>query len=384
MATPSRSPGRLVKVRQGVTAFVPDPLPPRLTWTPSLLRALSEADRLVGWLAGEGGRLANPHLLMRPFLTREAVLSSRIEGTQATLGEILAADAGALVERSPDDLKEVANYVAALDHGIDRLKELPLSIPLILELHERLMQDVRGDHATPGEFRRMQNWIGSPGCSLENATYVPPPPGEIPECMAALEAFLQDTSLPPLVQIALAHYQFEAIHPFIDGNGRVGRLLVTLFLVERGVLPTPMLYLSAFFEATRDHYYASLRRVSREGDWEAWLAYFFNGVARQAEDALSRAETINDLLAGWRSLVAGIPSKVLPKALDHLAANPYITAKKLSADLGIAFTTAQRAIDRLQELGIVRETRRARRDRVYCARGILDVLEQPAHLVPFG
>jgi Fic family protein len=371
-----------VKIKQGVTAFVPDPLPPKLTWTPSLLRSLSEADRLIGWLAGEGGRLANPHLLMRPFLTREAVLSSRIEGTQATLGEILAADAGAAVERSPGDLREVANYVAALDHGIGRLKELGLSTPLILELHERLLHDVRGNHATPGEFRRMQNWIGPPGCSMADATYVPPPPEELPECMAGLEAFLQDTGLPPLVQIALAHYQFEAIHPFIDGNGRVGRLLITLFLVERGVLPTPMLYLSAFFEATRDHYYASLRRVSRQGDWEAWLTYFFNGVARQAEDALGRAETINDLLALWRTRVAGIPSKVLPRALDLLAANPYITAKKLSTDLGIAFTTAQRAIEKLQELGIVRETSHTRRDRVYCARGILDVLEQPARLVP--
>ena len=383
MATPSRSPGRSVKIRQGLTAFVPDPLPPKLTWTPALLRSLSEADRLVGWLAGEGGRLANPHLLMRPFLAREAVLSSRIEGTQATLGEILAADAGASVERSPDDLKEVANYVAALDHGIRRLKELPLSTPLILELHERLMQDVLGELATPGEFRRMQNWIGSPGCAMADASYVPPPPEELPECMAALEAFLQDASLPPLVQIALAHYQFEAIHPFIDGNGRVGRLLITLFLVERGVLPTPMLYLSAFFEATRDHYYSCLRRVSREGDWEAWLTYFFNGMARQAEDALSRAETINDLLAHWRTAVAGIPSKVLPRTLDRLAANPYITAKRLSSDLGIAFTTAQRAIEKLQDLGIVREISQTKRDRVYCARGILEVLEQPARLVPF-
>lgn len=383
MATSQRGPGRAVKIGQGASAFVPDPLPPKLTWTPALLRTLSEADRLTGWLAGEGGRLANPHLLMRPFLTREAVLSSRIEGTQATLGEILAADAGAAVERSPDDLREVANYVAALDHGIARLRDLPLSTPLILELHERLMEGVRGDHATPGEFRRIQNWIGPPGCTMAEATYVPPPPGEIPECMAALEAFLQDTTLPPLVQIALAHYQFEAIHPFIDGNGRVGRLLVTLYLVERGVLPTPMLYLSAFFEASRDHYYARLRRVSRLGDWEGWLTYFFTGVARQAEDALGRAETINDLLAGWRTAVAGIPSKVLPRALDHLAANPYITAKRLSVDMDIAFTTAQRAIEKLRDLGIVEETSRARRDRVYCARGILDVLEQPARLMPF-
>lgn len=381
MAKPLKSPGRAVKIKPGVTAFMPDRLPPVLTWTPALLRALSEADRLIGWLAGEGGRLANPHLLMRPFLTREAVLSSRIEGTQATLGEILASDAGAIVDRSPDDLKEVANYVAALDYGIERLKTLPLSTPLILEIHEKLMQDVRGEHATPGEFRKTQNWIGAPGCTLLDATYVPPPPDMLTECMAGLEAFLQDATLPPLVQIALAHYQFEAIHPFLDGNGRVGRLLITLFLVERGVLPTPMLYLSAFFEATRNHYYEMLRSVSNEGNWEAWLVYFFNGIARQAEDALNRAETINDLMAKWRSEVAVIASRVLPQTLDCLAANPYITAKKLSVDLGIAFTTAQRAIDKLVSLGIVKEIRQTRRDRVYCAQGILDVLEQPARLV---
>jgi Fic family protein len=381
MAKPSKSPGRAVKIKPGITAFMPDRLPPVLTWTPALLRALSEADRLIGWLAGEGGRLANPHLLMRPFLTREAVLSSRIEGTQATLGEILASDAGAVVDRSPDDLKEVANYVAALDYGIERLKTLSLSTPLILEIHEKLMQDVRGEHATPGEFRRTQNWIGAPGCTLMDATYVPPPPDMLAECMAGLEAFLQDTTLPPLVQIALAHYQFEAIHPFLDGNGRVGRLLITLFLVERGVLPTPMLYLSAFFEATRNHYYERLRSVSSQGNWEAWLVYFFNGIARQAEDALNRAETINDLMATWRSEVAMVPSRVLPQTLECLAANPYITAKKLSSDLGIAFTTAQRAIDKLVSLGIVKEIRQTKRDRVYCAQGILDVLEQPARLV---
>jgi len=384
MAKPLKRPGRAVKIKPGITAFMPDRLPPVLTWTPALLRALSEADRLIGWLAGEGGRLANPHLLMRPFLTREAVLSSRIEGTQATLGEILASDAGAVVDRSPDDLKEVANYVAALDYGIERLKTLSLSTPLILEIHEKLMHDVRGEHATPGEFRRTQNWIGAPGCTLIDATYVPPPPDMLTECMAGLEAFLQDTTLPPLVQIALAHYQFEAIHPFLDGNGRVGRLLITLFLVERGVLPTPMLYLSAFFEATRNHYYERLRSVSSKGNWEAWLIYFFNGIARQAEDALNRAETINDLMARWRSEVAMIPSRVLPQILDCLAANPYITAKKLSGDMGIAFTTAQRAIDKLVSLGIVKEIRQTRRDRVYCAQGVLDVLEQPARLVGSG
>ncbi|HPC47927.1 MAG TPA: Fic family protein [Deltaproteobacteria bacterium] len=375
-----RAHGRFVATGRGAQAFVPAPLPPRLHWTPKMLRSLSEADRLLGWLAGEGGRMTNPNLLMRPFLTREAVLSSRIEGTQATLGDILASDAGALVKRSPEDLKDVANYLSALNHGIARLRDTPISIPHILELHERLMEGTRGNDATPGEFRRVQNWIGTPGCRMEDATYIPPPPEVLPECMASLEAFLQDRTFPPLVQIALAHYQFEAIHPFIDGNGRIGRLLITLFLVERGLLPTPLLYLSAFFDATRDLYYAHLGRVTTEGDWEGWLVYFFTGVARQAEDALERAESINDQMASWRTGVAGIPSKVLPAVLERLASNPYITATRIAEDLGVAFTTAQRAIEKLKEMGILEETRRAKRDRVYCARAILEILDRPARL----
>jgi len=234
-------PGK--KLPQGkYAAFLPNPLPPALNWSPRLVRLLSDADRLIGRLAGEGGRLPNPHVLMRPFVRREAVLSSKIEGTQATLGELLAAEAGIAVERSPDDLREVGNYVAALEHGMARLKELPLCVRLVKELHEKLMTDVRGHHAKRGEFRKIQNWIGKPGCTPETASFVPPPPDDVEPCLAAWEKFVHESDLPPLVTIALAHYQFEAIHPFLDGNGRVGRLLITLFLIERGVLPTPLLY----------------------------------------------------------------------------------------------------------------------------------------------
>ncbi|MBI4610218.1 MAG: Fic family protein [Candidatus Rokubacteria bacterium] len=376
------APGRHVRTREGYTAFVPDPLPPELSWGPELVRALSDADRLIGRLAGEGGRLPNPHLLIRPFVRREAVLSSRIEGTQATLGELLAAEAGAAVERSPADLREVGNYVVALEYGIKRLKSLPLSLRLIRELHKRLMAGVRGDYATPGEFRRSQNWIGPPGAPLANATYIPPPPGELMACLGDWEKFLHDRSLPPLVQIGLAHSQFEAIHPFLDGNGRVGRLLITLFLVEREILPTPLLYLSAFFEATRRDYYERLRDVTGRGEWVEWLHYFLNGVARQSEDALSRAERINGRLAEWRIAVSGTPSKVPLAFLDQLAANPFLTVKGAAKRLGVAFTTAQRAVARLQDLRIVTEISQAKRDRVYCAKALLDILEEPARLTP--
>jgi Fic family protein len=355
-------------------------LPPALVWSPELVRALSDADRLIGRLAGEGGGLPNPHLLLRPFVRREAVLSSRIEGTQATLGELLAAEAGAKVERSPADLREVGNYVAALEHGIRRLKKLPLSLRLVRELHKKLMTGVRGEHATPGEFRRSQNWIGAPGSTLANATYVPPPPEELMRCLGEWEIFLHDRTLPPLVQVALVHYQFEAIHPFLDGNGRVGRLLITLFLVERDILPTPLLYLSAFFEATRRDYYDGLLGVSRRGAWQDWLAYFLNGVARQAEDALSRAERINKLIAKWRVQVAGASSKLPLLLLDRVAANPFLTVKRVAEEFDTAFTTAQRAVARLEALSIVKQVSQAKRDKVYCAKSILDILEEPARL----
>jgi len=380
MARTRKPPGSTTKTTSGHDAFVPDPLAPEVHWEPGLVQILSEADRAIGELAGEGRRLPNPHLLIRPFLRREAVLSSRIEGTQATLGELLAVEAGSAVERSPDDLREVANYVTALEYGVERLKTLPLSLRLVRELHKRLMDGVRGNQATPGEFRRSQNWIGPAGCKIEDASHVPPPPQEIEACMGALEKFLHDTSLPPLIQIAMAHYQFEAIHPFLDGNGRVGRLLITLFLIEREVLPSPLLYLSAFFEATRQEYYRLLRRVGRNGEWEAWLEYFLRGVTRQAEDALRRARAINEQLATWKGNVSGTPSKVPGALVELLAENPYWSTRGVASRLEVAFTTAQRAISRLVEAGILEEVSGQKRDRVFCARAVLNILEEPVRL----
>jgi Fic family protein len=359
---------------------VPAPLPPAIEWTPRLVGVLSDADRLIGRLAGEGGRLPNPHVLMRPFVKQEAVQSSRIEGTQATLGELLAAEAGAAVERSPDDLREVGNYVVALEHGISLLRELPICVRLIRALHQKLMDGVRGEHAAPGVFRRTQNWIGRPGSTLATATFIPPPPGEIEPCLADWEKFIHQSELPPLVTIALAHYQFEAIHPFLDGNGRVGRLLITLFLIERKVLPTPLLYLSAFFEASRRDYYEGLRAVSQRGAWPDWLEYFLLGVARMSEDSLSRATRINDLLAGWRSRLTGRSTGTPLRIVELLAANPFLTIKGAAGQLKMAFTTAQRAIEHLEHSGILQPVSDAKRDRVYCAKTLLGILEEPVRL----
>ena len=372
--------GRYINCSTGYKAYIPNPLPPTINWDLNLVNALSEADMLLGRLAGEGGKLPNPHILIRPFIAREAVLSSRIEGTQVTLGDILADHAGATVEISAGDLREVNNYIKALQYGIERLKGLPLSLRLLQEIHAKLMTNVRGHNATPGEFRKSQNWIGVAGCTLATAAYVPPCPDHLMDCLDAFEKFLNDRSLPPLIQIALAHYQFEAIHPFLDGNGRVGRLLVTLFLVERGILPTPLLYLSAFFEATRTEYYDLLSAVTKKGAWSDWLNYFLNGVARQSEDALSRASRINILLDTWRKETAGLSTSLPNKLIDNLAMNPFMTVKQTAETMKTSYTTIQRAVEKLEALKIVREISGGKRNRVYCAEALLKILEEPARI----
>jgi Fic family protein len=339
---------------------------------------LNKAQVQLGKLAREGVRLKNPHLFIRRFITREAVLSSRIEGTRASIGEVLAHGAGLPVKQDPDDIQEVENYIVALDFALKRLEILPLSLRLIKEIHQHLMLGVRGAHATPGEFRKTQNWIGMPGCTLNTAKFVPPPVDHLTECLSQFEKFLHDRQLPTLIHVALCHYQFEAIHPFLDGNGRIGRLLVTLLLIEQGVMPSPLLYLSAFFEATREEYYRQLYNVSRKASWNQWLTYFLNGVAVQSQDVLSRTERIDELLSTWKIKVASSGSKIPEIIVDQLAVNPYLTAKKLSLDLGIAFSTAQRGIRKLEAMNIIKQVNEAKRDKVYCALDILNILEEPA------
>ncbi|MCK5117459.1 MAG: Fic family protein [Candidatus Aegiribacteria sp.] len=373
-------PGRKLKTSSGYYAFMPDPLPPQLRWTPDLVRTLSNADRAIGKLAGEGRRLPNPHVLMRPFIAREAVLSSRIEGTHATLGELLAADAGAILKKSPADLQEVGNYVAALEFGLHRLKKDHLTFDLILDLHYNLMNGVRGGAAHPGMIRSSQNWVGLPGSTAFEASYVPPPPEKLNELMGDLAAFMTQKALPPLVSAALLHYQFEAIHPFLDGNGRLGRLLITLFLVDRAILPTPLLYLSAFFEASRAEYYRCLRAVTEEGDWNRWLQYFLGGIALQSNDALNRASRIVDLLDQWRVLAAEFPGSTPVSLLNLLAGNPFVTIPGVSEKLGVARSTASRAIEYLVRQGILEQTGSRKRDRSWLAPALLRILEEPALL----
>src|SRR5438132_122119 len=304
----SSSTGKVIRTPQGYAAFIPAPLPPLLVYDDDLVLALSRADAALSELSGLGRHLPNPHLLIAPYVRREAVLSSRIEGTKASLSDLLLDEMenAASVPREEDDVREVRNYVVALEYGIKRLRDLPLSLRLVRELHARLMKGVRGDKATPGEFRRSQNWIGPEGSTPANAAYVPPPVSEMHACLDAWEKFVhRRDEVPDLIQCALVHEQFEAIHPFLDGNGRVGRLLITLFLIERGRLSQPLLYISAYIEEHRREYYDVLQAVRADGDWIGWLRFFLAGIEAISKEAVQQAGKLMSLREQWRERLAG-------------------------------------------------------------------------------
>ena len=370
----SREAGRIVKAPEGYYAFVPAPLPPGLDYSAELVTALSRADSALGELSGLGRNLPNPYLLIAAYVRREAVLSSRIEGTQADLSDVLLNEAaGIAAEGDQDDVQEVRNYVTSLEYGIKRLGSLPLSLRLVRELHERLMAGVRGGSATPGEFRRSQNWIGPPGSTLETAAYVPPPPPEMLSALGDWEKFLhQRDLLPDLIQCALMHEQFEAIHPFLDGNGRIGRLLITLFLMERGRLSQPLLYLSDYIEAHRDEYYRCLHRVRTHGDWQAWLRYFLTGVEQTASGARQKAADILDLRESLKIKVQEKPRLVA--LLDTLFINPYVTVKGAAEAMSVTQPTSRSAIRQLTEQGILEEVTGKGWGRIYLARPVLEII----------
>jgi Fic family protein len=369
--------GRVVRAAEGYLAFVPAPLPPAITYGQDLVLALSKGDAALSELSIAGEQLPNPHLLIAPYLRQEAVLSSRIEGTRTTLSELLMDEVLAPPPgRDPDDLREVHNYIDALEYGLERLKTLPLSLRFLRELHERLMQGVRGAHAKPGEFRRSQNWIGPPGSTLATATYVPPPAEEMQRLLGDWELFLHDrTSLPDLVQCALMHEQFEAIHPFLDGNGRVGRLLITLFLTDRGRLTQPLLYLSAYFEAHRGDYYDALLRVRTDGDWEGWLLFFLTGVQETGMRAAKQARELVRIREDYRRRVAG-RAKALA-LVDEVMRAPIITVAEAQRSLGVTNPTARAAVHALMAAGLLEEVGERTWRKVYVARPILDVLRAP-------
>lgn len=371
--------GRVIQTPQGYHAFVPAALPPVIDYNPSLVRLLSVADAALSELSGLGQVLPSPNLLIAPYIRREAVLSSRIEGTQASLADLLADEAGQTAQSPASDVHEVRNYVVALQYGIDRMQSLPLSLRLVRELHQRLMQGVRGDRATPGEFRRSQNWIGPHGSTPANAPYVPPPPQEMNQTLAEWESFLhRRDDLPDLIQCALMHEQFEAIHPFLDGNGRVGRLLVPLFLIERGRLSQPLLYLSEFIERNRGDYYRGLQRIRTHGDWNGWLHYFLAGVQWSAKRAARQALQLLALREEMRATLADQPRAL--KLVDALFENPYIDANRVKKLLDISDPTARKTLGVLEGVGLISETTGRSWGRQYLARGVLAAIEDPGEI----
>lgn len=374
--------GQLIEIMSGYRAFVPDPLPPALSPTWEIGTLLSEAERALGQLAGLARNLPNPNLLIGPFARKEAVLSSRIEGTQTTLSELLlfeesGVDALQQTERQKADVREVANYVTALEYGLQQVAQRSISLMLLREIHEILMQGVRGKDKAPGQFRDGQNHIGPPGSTLATATYVPPPPLQMRDCLDAFEKFLRESSpLPPLVRLALIHYQFEAIHPFMDGNGRIGRLLIILLLCQENRFLTPLLYLSGYFERNRDRYYDLLLAVSQSGVWEEWITFFLRGVVEQSHEVFYRSEQLLTLREDYRNRLHSMRSPTLAyELIDALFIVPTITVKHTQRRLGRTPHAIQNNIDRLVVAGILEEATGRERNRIYVAPKILEIIE---------
>ncbi|MCK4264172.1 MAG: Fic family protein [Candidatus Aminicenantes bacterium] len=369
--------GRLIKTATDYWAFVPNPLPPADLdkFSAEFVGIMSEADRGIGVLKSLSRLIPNPNLLVAPYIRKEAVQSSRIEGTQASLSDIFYYEASKEKPKHADVL-EVLNYVRAMNYGLSRLKELPLSLRLVREIHLKLMEGVRGEKMKPGEFRTTQNWIGPPGCSLADAAYVPPPIPEMNEALGNWEKFLHsDNSITPLIKCALIHYQFEAIHPFLDGNGRVGRLLISFYLCEKGYLEYPILYLSDFFERYRNEYYDLLLGVSQNGNWDAWLKYFIRGVAEQSKVAEETGYKILGLQKKYRQQLQkeSFPMPVF-QLLDMLFLNPFVSLPGVGDYLKITWPTAKASVERLVKLGILKEVSGRKRSRIYCAEELLNIL----------
>lgn len=361
MLNPPQRSGVLRQQPEGYRAFYPAPMPPQppVQLAGKLHRLLSDADRALGRLDGSVQTLPNPDLFVYMYVRKEAVLSSQIEGTQSSLHDLLAAEAHLADENRPKDVEEVTNYVRAMNFGLSRLKDLPVSVRLIREIHAELLRGVRGSRLTPGELRRSQNWIGPPGCTLNEATFVPPPPAEVPAALGALEKFLhQQDQLPLLVKIGLAHSQFETIHPFLDGNGRAGRLLITFLLCERGVLTKPVLYLSHYFKQHRQTYYQRLQAVREEGDFEGWLAFLLQGVIEVSGEAAGTARQILILREQHRHAITenlGRAAANGHRVLERLYEQPILSVKDVQSLLGTTYAGANQIVQRLEALGVLRE-----------------------------
>ena len=371
------SPGQLIRASEGYWAFVPDPLPPPLQFDLAAINLLVDAQGALSELSGLGRGLPNPHLLVGPFMRREAVLSSRIEGTVTRVDQLMRFEVEPSIETQTPDLREVLNYVRALEYGLDRLPTLPMSLRLVREIHGQLLRGVRGRQRRPGEFRDVQNAVGTRADqSYAEARYVPPPVPHMRSALSDFENFLvRSSDLPLLIELALIHYQFEAIHPFMDGNGRIGRLLMSIVLCDQGALPSPLLYLSAFFERHREAYVDHLLAVSQRGSWLDWIGFFLQGVAEQARSAGELSTRLLDLREDYRTRVQAARRSALPlRLIDDLFASPYLTVPIAAGRLNVTQRSASLNISKLVDLGIVVEITGRQRYRVFEAFEVVQML----------
>lgn len=377
----SNRAGRYISQPTGYRAFIPAPLPPNppINLKGDLQVLLSNADRALGRLDGSIQTLPNPDLFVAMYVRKEAVLSSQIEGTQSSLQDLLSAEANIFNPNRPKDVNEVINYVAAMNLGLDRLKSLPVSVRLFREIHAQLVQGVRGQHLTPGELRTTQNWIGPQGCRLSEASFIPPPPRDVPEALGNLETFLHKTTgIPLLIKIGLAHAQFETIHPFLDGNGRIGRLLITFLLCEQNVLTKPVLYLSHYFKRYRQQYYEILQAIRDDGDWENWLTFFLTGVAAVSHQAALTAQKILRLREKHRQKIInqfrGTSGNGL-RVLEYLFQNPIISVDQARDLTSTTFPPANNLVGRFVKHGILREFTGQKRNRRFIYQDYYDLFK---------
>jgi Fic family protein len=363
--------GRYMKQPNRYSAFMPEPLPPapELAFDGAMQTMLSKADRALGRLDGSIQTLPDPDMFVFMYVRKEAVLSSQIEGTQSSLNDLLEAEAAIHDTGRPSDVGEVLNYVRAMNYGLERLEEFPISVRLIREIHEKLLQDMRGNYAMPGELRRSQNWIGPGGSTLNDAIYVPPPPHEVEQLLSDLEKFIHaEGDIPALIKIGLIHAQFETIHPFLDGNGRVGRLLIAFYLCQKEILLKPVLYLSHWFKLHRTRYYELLQNIRDKGEWEEWIKFFLEGVASVSLEATETARAIVAMREDHRRIITdrfGRSAGNGLRVLESLYTHPFIDTAAVREKLTLSFPAAAELIHRFVEAELLVEITGRERYRVY-------------------
>jgi len=375
--------GIVITQPQNYKAFIPKPLPPKppLNINNEIIEILSKADTAIGRLSGISEALPNPDLFVAMYVRKEAVLSSQIEGTEASLEDVLEYESESKPKTLPNDVTEVVNYVKAMNHGLKRIENLPLSLRLIREMHAELMQGARGSDKTPGEFRKTQNWIGPKGCSLNNARFIPPPPHEMMQALGDLEKYMHSKlNNPLLIECGLIHYQFETIHPFLDGNGRVGRLLITFFLCHKEILKKPLLYLSHYFKQHRAEYYDRLTAAREKGDFESWIKFFLYGIADVAEEACATSNKITTLKDNDKKRIIE-PYKESSKTVifyEKLFDRPIVSIKDIAKIMKTTFPTANDICKKLCNLDILREITGQERNKLFAYEGYLNILKQEA------